>query len=296
NVQAAIVNAFYVANMFHDIMHFYGFNEASGNFQRVNYGSAGRGGDQVNVMVQDRRSKNLAYFITDKDGIPGTLVLHAYDLTRPGRDPALDNTILIRTLTHGLANRLTGGPNALCLLTTPEGQGLAEGYADIIALLLTSKSTHTRTTSRPIGSYLTNTARGLRSHFYTTVLSTNPLLYDRTKTLLNSNDVVGVGTVWASLLWEVYWNLVDVNGFSNRYILDARTTRGNIRFLQLLVASMKLLPCSPSLIDGRDALLTADWYGYDSLYFCAIWRGFARRGLGYTAKPFDNAFNLPPEC
>ncbi len=67
----------------------------------------------------------------------------------------------------------------------------------------------------------------------------------------------GVGYVWASTLWEVYWNLVDTHGF-NPDIYDswddgreqpgpsARDRRDEVPALQ------------PGFVDGRDAILVAD--------------------------------------
>ena len=44
NVNAAIVNAFYVVNTVHDISYLYGFTEAAFNFQNDNQGKGGKGG------------------------------------------------------------------------------------------------------------------------------------------------------------------------------------------------------------------------------------------------------------
>ena len=40
---AVVTNLFYGNNVFHDVMHGYGFNEAAGNFQANNYGRGGTG-------------------------------------------------------------------------------------------------------------------------------------------------------------------------------------------------------------------------------------------------------------
>jgi hypothetical protein len=52
---------------------------------------------------------------------------------------------------HGVSNRLTGGPaNSLCLQSLQSG-GLGEGWSDIVAIYLTSKSTDTPSVIVPIG-------------------------------------------------------------------------------------------------------------------------------------------------
>src|SRR4029450_4711484 len=49
------------------------------------------------------------------------------------------------------------------------------------------------------------------------------------------------------------------------------------------MTGMKLQPCSPGFIDGRDAILKADTLLYNGKYSCAIWNAFARRGVGAGA-------------
>ena len=53
NGHAAIVNAFYVTNMMHDIAYRYGFTESAGNFQVENFGKGGKEFDGVQVILHD---------------------------------------------------------------------------------------------------------------------------------------------------------------------------------------------------------------------------------------------------
>lgn len=74
---AATTNLFYMCNIMHDVWYQYGFNEASGNFQKVNYGKGGdvtTSGDYVKADSQDGYSQaeptlNNANFATPVDGI-----------------------------------------------------------------------------------------------------------------------------------------------------------------------------------------------------------------------------------
>jgi len=50
---ASTTNSFYMINMLHDIFYNYGFDEASGNFQKNNYGKGGFDNDFVINEVQD---------------------------------------------------------------------------------------------------------------------------------------------------------------------------------------------------------------------------------------------------
>ncbi len=60
NVPAAITNAFYVVNTYHDIAYRYGFTETTFNFQTNNFNKGGQGFDRVLVRVQDTSGTNGA--------------------------------------------------------------------------------------------------------------------------------------------------------------------------------------------------------------------------------------------
>ncbi|HVM11664.1 MAG TPA: M36 family metallopeptidase, partial [Actinomycetota bacterium] len=104
-------------------------------------------------------------------------------------------------------------------------------------------------------------------------------------------------------LWEVYWNLVAEHGF-NPDLDDAWNTGGNNLAVQLVMDGMKFQPCRPGFEDGRDAILAADRALTGGENSCAIWRGFAKRGLGYSARQGSSgsrsdgvqAFDLHPDC
>ncbi|KAJ3397875.1 hypothetical protein CcCBS67573_g02166 [Chytriomyces confervae] len=72
---------------------------------------------------------------------------------------------------------------------------------------------------------------------------------------------------------------------------------GNVLILQLVVDGLKLQPCSPSFVDARDAIITAEDLLTGGKNKCLIWKGFAKRGLGVGAISggFDS-FKLPKEC
>ena len=53
NESFAITNLFYWNNIMHDLSYQYGFDEASGNFQRNNLNRGGKGKDFVYADAQD---------------------------------------------------------------------------------------------------------------------------------------------------------------------------------------------------------------------------------------------------
>jgi len=75
--EAATANLFYVINMMHDIAYYYGFDEAAGNFQKINYTGAPGDDDAVRGAAQfDANSGgniNNATFSTPPDGGNGTM-------------------------------------------------------------------------------------------------------------------------------------------------------------------------------------------------------------------------------
>ena len=79
-------------------------------------------------------------------------------------------------------------------------------------------------------------------------------------------------------------------------------TGGNNTAIALVTEALKLQPCSPGFVDGRDAILAADMALYGGIHQCEIWAAFARRGLGFSATQGSSgsrsdgteAFDLPP--
>jgi hypothetical protein len=121
---------------------------------------------------------------------------------------------------------------------------------------------------------------GIRNFPYTTDMMVNPQTYD--SIIATGGGEHDIGEIWADMYWEVYWNLVDKHGF-NPNIYDDWTTGGNNLALQLLMDGMKMQPCFPGFVDGRDAILAADQALTGGANQCEIWAGFAKRGLGYSA-------------
>ena len=134
---------------------------------------------------------------------------------------------------------------------------MGEGWSDLLGLTLTHKAGDTATTSRAVGTYLFGQGiggAGIRPAPYTTNFGVNNFTYAN----LPAQAVPhGVGFVWATMLWDMYWALVDEHGF-NPDVYDAWNTGGNNLAIQLVLDGMKLQPCSPGFVDGRNAILAAD--------------------------------------
>ncbi len=222
----------------------------------------------------------------------------------PNRDSDLDAGVIAHEYGHGLSNRLTGGPGQVGCLTVVEQAG--EGWSDWMTLFMHAEPGDTRTSERSVGGYVSfepvNTAGyiGIRRYPYTTDNAVNPLTYGGLADTGNSQPH-GIGTIWATMLWEAYWNLVDLDGYDPDIY---NGTGGNNFAFQLVVDGMKLQPCQPSFVQARDAILAADVADYDGDHECELWRAFAERGLGTAASTGASTndrivtedFTLPAQC
>ncbi|KAI8608297.1 Fungalysin metallopeptidase-domain-containing protein [Chytriomyces sp. MP71] len=299
NAEAAIVNVYYLTNIMHDVFYSYGFTETTGNFQFDNMGKGGKESDGIIAIAQAASGKNNANFVSPPDGDNGKMSMFIFDSTIPNRDGAFEANIVIHELTHGLSNRLTGGANnANCLSGNPQSQGLGEGYSDIVALIMTMQPEQTRFVPVTIGGYSAGKANGVRTRPYTSDAKVNNHLYSD---LNKITEIHSIGEIWCSMLWEVYWNLIDLSGAVPAAQIGAASVSGagNTNMMQILVMGMKMQPCNPNFLQARDAMIAANNVLYAGGYACAIWRGFASRGLGLNAaigKPFVDNFDLPAAC
>lgn len=211
------------------------------------------------------------------------------------RDSDFDNGVIVHEYTHGISNRLTGGPNNVDCLDNEEQMG--EGWSDYFAVMLTDIDVD----HRGIGTYVIfepTDGVGIRPFAYNPDFAVNPATYDDIQVFSVPH---GVGFVWATMLWDMTRALVDRHGFDP----DIPTgTGGNNLALQLVTDGMKLQPCSPGFVDGRDAVLSADAILTDGANQCLIWDAFANRGLGFSADQGSSdsrddgteAFDLPLSC
>lgn len=352
---AAVTNLFFWNNVMHDVTYRYGFDEAAGNFQETNFRDLdadgrtdGIGGDAVDAEAQDGNFVLNANFATPEDGAPGRMQMFLWvdafralggDANVPPnhqvRDGDLDAGVIAHEYGHGISNRLVGGPsNVDCLRTHDERQG--EGWSDFWTYALTMREGDDGATPRGIGNYVTyydeyaegepdefgqggdiRSGPGIRITPYSTFKLVNPSTYN---TVRSAAEPHGVGYVWASMLWDLYWNLVDVHGFNaNPY--EGWDTGGNNLAIQLVVDGMKFAGCEPGFADARDAIVAADAAltgtevtGVDTdgspvtelrgENFCLIWDTFANRGLGVDAVQGDPAdktdgsdgFATHPDC
>jgi hypothetical protein len=323
---AAATNAFFVVNWFHDRLYHLGFDEAAGNFQERNYSGNGRGGDPVHVVVH--AGHDNARFSTLPDGKPGILRAYTFTGPSPDRDAAVDQTVLIHELTHGLVQRIIGGPGNRGLNKSGQPLGLGEGYADVYTLLLLSKPTDPPDATYAVGGYVAHKFKrnpedwtdneyfGIRHFPYSTDICVSPLTFEDinaeqydpkppTRASCGSTSCPispwlengagknhDIGEIWAAMLWEVRANLVERLGVEE----------GNELALWLITQSLfELGKPDPNLIDARDALIRREQLLTGGRYYCDLITGFAKRGISTDAVVEASGrvtedFTVPAEC
>lgn len=222
-------------------------------------------------------------------------------VTPPHLDSSFDASIVAHEYGHGVSTRLTGGSSNSSCLSSEQSAGMGEGWSDWFALVMTAMPSDLAEDPRGIATYLVgqpSDSQGIRNEPYSTDFSVNPLTYENIKTL---NKPHGVGEVWAASLWDMYWNYVALYGFDPDLYSG---TSGNNVTLQLVIDGLKIQPCEPSFVDGRNALLAADVLSTGGLNECLIWNAFAKRGIGMSASDGDGAsvagvteaFDVPTTC
>jgi len=214
-------------------------------------------------------------------------------------DGDFDNGIIAHEYGHGISNRLTGGgSNSSCLGNEDQ---MGEGWSDWFAMVMTIEPGDQATDVRGMGTYASGepiTGNGIRPAPYSTDPSVNNYTYSAT----NNGSISqphGIGFVWATMLWDMTWDLIDEYGWDPDL---HEGTGGNNIAMNLVTTALKLQPCSPGFVDGRDAILEADELLYNGVNQCLIWNAFADRGLGFSADQGDTddrfdqtqAFDLPP--
>lgn len=258
---AALSNAFYWVNAVHDWLYRLGFDEAAGAFQQDNFGRGGLDGDAVRVDVQDASNADNASFITPPDGIAPRMELGLFTGAR--RDSAFDGDVIVHEYVHGLTSRMIGGPTNVAGLFLWHSGGLAEGWSDAYATVFTDDPL--------FGEYVArNPSFGIRTvrydqspHTFGSFGLRAPVVAPGTAKVIPAPQVHADGEIWATVLWDLYQAL------------------GKAAWETTVTEALALTPPRPSMLDARDAILTAAQAG--GIEPCALWPVFAGRGFGASA-------------
>lgn len=200
-------------------------------------------------------------------------------------DGSLDNGIIAHEYAHGISNRLTGGRFNTSCLTNDEQMG--EGWSDFFALVMTHEPGDKGQDRRGIGTYASAqdiTGGGIRRFPYSTDMNVNPQTFHSAKGTKRPgpgcNGCHALGEIWADVLWDMYWAFIDKYGYDADW---KNQNSGNFKAVYLVMEGMKIQPCNPGFMDGRNAIIKADEIHFNSTHKCMLWNVFARRGFGYFA-------------
>lgn len=217
------------------------------------------------------------------------------------RHSSLDNGIVAHEYGHGISNKLTGQGYS-CLSTSNSIEQMGEGWSDYFALMLTTRPGDTSALARGMGTYSQSQPTngvGIRLAKYSPDFNENNYTYTKTNMVSGQH---AMGFIWATILWDLTWKYVEKYGYNSNVLADPNS--GNARALQIVVDGLKLQVCSPTFVDGRDAIIQADLVKTGGADKCMIWKAFAKRGLGVAASAGSKTvgtdqvedFTYPAEC
>ncbi|MEC7566641.1 MAG: M36 family metallopeptidase, partial [Planctomycetota bacterium] len=335
NQRASTTNTFVALNHTHDILARYGFDEAAGNYQATNYTGLGLPGDPMLTDVDDPDAicNASVMFIPSPapaasvDGQNVNMEMNFCNQTSPGRDSGMDNSVVVHEFGHAFISRLIGGP---AWMQGAVGDGaqigaMHEGVGDYLALINGMKATSDPGDATPIGDWYFGDPAGIRRQPYSYDQSIGARTFedwngeDDPSTGIPNEQVHQAGEIWASVLWDMTWELIFKYGgardgsameiafnedlhhavgrtpTTNQAVLDSGptsmvgpdlldlTTGANNLAMQLFVDGMKYTFANPTFTQARDGILAADQALTGGVNHDALWRAFARRGLGFRA-------------
>jgi extracellular elastinolytic metalloproteinase len=274
-----VVNLFALCSSMHDLLYLLGFRESDGNFQASNLGRGGRQLDPVFAHVHPGAVWGTANMGTPADGSQPTMNMGL--VTSTNRHTALDADVVFHEYTHGLTNRLIGGPLDDSSLDAIQSSGMGEGWSDFFACIALGKTV--------VGDWVVNQPGGIRRFRYD---ETFPDDYGDLGTG-RYDEVHNIGELWCATLMSL-----------SRAI-------GAWTAAQVVVDALKLTAANPSFLAARDGIvLAADQHaqarGDDATaradFAHTVWSVFAQHGMGPQARTGGAAnltgivadFALPP--
>ena len=214
------------------------------------------------------------------------------------KDGDLDQGIVAHEYGHGISTRLTGGrivSNCLTSVMEAGGEQMGEGWSDWFALVMTQELDDVAEQPRGIGTYVLGqdiTGSGIRPARYSTDIGdadpdngANVGINEYTYDDVGNDEVTvphGVGFIWSTILWDMYWAFIDEYGFdADMY----NGTGGNNMVMRLVMDGLKIQDCgNVGFVEGRNSIIVADQNNFNGANECLIRSAFARRGLGALAN------------
>ncbi|WP_249997827.1 M36 family metallopeptidase [Actinoplanes sp. M2I2] len=275
-----------------------GFTRAAGNFEaRDGDAVQGQAMDGANTAdgLPDGNHTDNANMNTPPDGIPPVMQMY---LLSPGPQSVAANTgdeadVVFHEYTHGLSNRLVVDADGNSTLSSQQGGSMGEAWSDFYAWdYLVAKGLE-KDTAKPgevlLGKYWT--AGGtIRSEALDCSVGASATVCPGTPTagpggytygdygkVAGGPEVHADGEIWAQTLWDL------------RQAVGSRTAQS------IVTRGMELSPSNPSFLDMRNSILAADLVVNKGKNQKALWKTFAKRGMGYFAAAIDGDDTQPVE-
>lgn len=288
-------NIFWWVNYTHDVWYLYGFTEAFGNYQQINFvgGVQVPGNDPVIADSQNGADTgdncNANFDNSPPDGSSGRMQMYECANSVPSRDSGLNSGTIVHEYHHGMSERLRPG-----LHTGQQGGGIGEGGGDFQGLLLTARPEDDLNGRYGHSAYYQNTSTNRRELY-----SINPVKQPNGPSYTYGDIYVATGSphptgeIWAHAMWYARALLITRYGFR----------AGTETIMKLALDGYKNAASSPDFLDVRDAILVSDSLSNNGANRCLLWSAFARMGIGQSAtstgqndiRPVE-AFDVPGNC
>ncbi len=272
------VQAFYLANLFHDHLKAAPINFTDRPFEGV---------DKLQLNTDDGVDKSLsqhennANMLTWADGRSPLMQMYLWTTPHRAMNGGDDASILFHEYTHGLTNRLVVDADGAGALNSAQAGAMGEGWSDWYAKDFLVKQWPAIDTATPgdvsMGDYTDTATRPFQIRTQgldcpvgavSALCPHGGYTYGDFGHVDSGPEVHADGEIWAETLWD----LRNAIGWSDaeRIITDA----------------LRLSPPEPSFLDERNAILQADLVDGTG-HHDAIWQVFATRGMGFYATSED---------
>ena len=317
--RGAVIQMFYVMNLYHDYLYNLGFTEPAFNFQNDNFGRGGVAADRISAEGQDSSGTNNANFATVADGGRGRMQMYLWTGPTPDYDGTTDSEVIIHEVTHGTSNRLHGNAAGL---STNMARGMGEGWSDFYGHVMLSQASDPINGIYTTGGYATFSLGGFNANYYYGIrrwpkaviaftggpnrpacnngpCPHNPFTFKH----INAGCDTTLGTTTNAIISAFPRSPVIATAGSCDQVHNAgevwssalwevralMVTRlgwavGNRRVLQFVTDGMKLAPLGPTFLTERDAIIAAAVASGTGADVSDIREGFRRRGMGFSAS------------
>ncbi|MGA8248295.1 MAG: M36 family metallopeptidase [Nocardioides sp.] len=298
-------NGFYLASNFHDYLAKppIRFTRAAGNFTAA-------GGDPVmlntldgadtNAGMPDGNHINNANMSTPPDGTSPTMQMYLFHVAgaNDAEDPfvpttgSLDASVEYHEYTHGLSNRLVVDVDGNSTLNSIQAGSMGEAWSDYYAMDYLVTHGFMKDTAKT-GQLLEGKYVAADQHLIRTMAMDCPpgarsagctsgfdgrkggYVYGDFPTIVGGPEVHGSGEIWGQTLWDLRTR------FGHR-VADTLITRG-----------MSLAADDPDFLDMRNAIIRADLVAFNGAHKRALWKVFAKRGMGFYAGSINSDDSTP---